>query len=109
MHSNCRSANITTLRAHSASPLMDLLEQSSRASASAQEEAILTASLDVFVRDGFAANMDAVAAAAGLAHRTMINHFPSKDALFEAWLQRSTTSELPKLSLATLGVIHADG
>jgi TetR/AcrR family transcriptional regulator of autoinduction and epiphytic fitness len=46
--------------------------------------AILRAAGDAFRRDGFhAATMDAIAEDAGVSKRTVYNHFPSKDVLFD--------------------------
>lgn len=91
------------MRTQSSPSLSDLLEQPRRHAASPQQEAILRAGLDVFLRDGFAGSIDAVAAAAGVARRTVFNHFASKDELFEALLERTTATELPKLTLTTRG------
>lgn len=47
--------------------------------------AILTAARRVFGRDGYArANLDVIAAAAGVSKRTIYNHFTDKQKLFEA-------------------------
>jgi TetR/AcrR family transcriptional regulator, mexJK operon transcriptional repressor len=91
------------MRTRSLSGLSDLLEQPRQRAASPQQDAILHAGLDVFLRDGFAATMDAVAAEAGVARRTVFNHFASKDELFEALLERTTATKLPKLTLTTRG------
>ncbi|MFG3441291.1 TetR/AcrR family transcriptional regulator [Nonomuraea sp. NPDC047897] len=45
-------------------------------------QAIMAAARDMFVRDGFDTNMDAIAAAAGVSKMTVYNHFASKEDLF---------------------------
>jgi TetR/AcrR family transcriptional repressor of mexJK operon len=46
---------------------------------------LLSAAQDQFERDGFrGASVDRIAAAAGVAKQTIYNHYPSKEALFEA-------------------------
>jgi AcrR family transcriptional regulator len=61
------------------------------------ESKILNAGRDVFLRDGYGASIDAVAAEAGVARRTVFNRFGSKEALFEAILLQSGEESLPKL------------
>jgi TetR/AcrR family transcriptional regulator, regulator of autoinduction and epiphytic fitness len=51
--------------------------------------AIIEAAIDEFRAAGYdLASMDRIAARAGASKRTVYNHFPSKDALFEEILQR---------------------
>ena len=60
-----------------------------RLSAPARREAILDAAAEVFGRLGFdGTRMEDVAKAAGIAKGLLYKHFPSKDALFEALLDR---------------------
>jgi TetR/AcrR family transcriptional regulator of autoinduction and epiphytic fitness len=50
--------------------------------------AILQAALESFRRDGFhATTMDGIAERAGVSKRTVYNHFPSKDELFDVVIQ----------------------
>ncbi len=49
-----------------------------------KREAIVRAARAVFVRDGFEAGMDLIAAEAGVSKVTVYNHFGSKEALFLA-------------------------
>lgn len=49
-----------------------------------KRQAIVTAARAVFVRDGFEAGMDLIAAEAGVSKVTVYNHFGSKEALFLA-------------------------
>ena len=89
-----------------------------RAEARDIEQAILEAATDLFMKDGFAASMDGVAAAARVSKRTLYERYPSKTHLFEAvltWLsgelahpvalldaQRPIEEELVRFSLALL-------
>lgn len=50
-------------------------------------EAILGAAKTIFLRDGYAASLDTIAAAAGVARQTLYNLFGSKDRLFRAVTQ----------------------
>ena len=53
----------------------------------ARRHALTEAAAAIFIRDGYAAaSMDRVAAAADVSKRTVYNHFPSKEELFEAIL-----------------------
>jgi TetR/AcrR family transcriptional repressor of mexJK operon len=49
-----------------------------------KREAIVLAAREVFIRDGFSAGMDLIAAEAGVSKVTVYNHFGSKEALFLA-------------------------
>jgi TetR/AcrR family transcriptional regulator, mexJK operon transcriptional repressor len=49
-----------------------------------KHDAILAAAKRVFLRAGYGASMDLVAAEAGVSKQTVYNHFASKDALFRA-------------------------
>lgn len=54
-----------------------------------KRESILTAALREFLAQGFdGTSMDRIAALAEVSKRTVYNHFPSKDELFEAILRR---------------------
>ncbi len=67
-----------------------LLERAERKRPTQDERraAILTAALDVFAENGFAAaRLDDVAQKAGVAKGTLYLYFPDKEALFEALLQ----------------------
>jgi len=58
-------------------------------------ERVLAAAAELFYRDGVrATGVDAVIAAAGVAKRSFYKHFPSKDDLVVAWLQRTSTDWL---------------
>jgi TetR/AcrR family transcriptional regulator, regulator of autoinduction and epiphytic fitness len=51
--------------------------------------AVVSAAIDEFLAAGFdATSMDRIAARAGVSKRTVYNHFPSKEALFEAILMQ---------------------
>ena len=65
---------------------MDLNEgDSGRAAAPARQDEIVDAATPVFLRFGYKkASMDAVAAAAGLSRQAVYLHFPGKEALFSA-------------------------
>ncbi len=64
-----------------------------------KRQAILDASLLEFQKNGFQnANMDAISESANVSKRTVYNHFPSKQALFEtiaetAWEQANQATE----------------
>src|ERR1700761_6150082 len=47
-----------------------------------KRQAIVSAARKAFVRDGFEAGMDLIAAEAGVSKVTVYNHFGSKEALF---------------------------
>jgi AcrR family transcriptional regulator len=49
-----------------------------------KRKAIVRAAREIFVRDGFDAGMDLIAAEAGVSKMTVYNHFGSKDVLFLA-------------------------
>jgi len=51
--------------------------------------AIVSAARDVFLRDGFDAGMDGIAAAAGVSKVTVYNHFRSKEELFTAVVSKA--------------------
>ncbi|WP_018349063.1 TetR/AcrR family transcriptional regulator [Longispora albida] len=51
--------------------------------ASRKRQAIVRAAREAFVRDGFSAGMDTIAAEAGVSKVTVYNHFGSKEALFQ--------------------------
>ena len=56
---------------------------------SRKRNTILDAASAVFREEGFeATSMDRIAERAGASKRTVYNHFPSKDALFEAVMAR---------------------
>ena len=64
-------------------------EPKERLTREARRHAILDAARDVFGRKGFdATRMDDVATAAGIAKGLLYKHFESKDALFEALIDR---------------------
>lgn len=72
-----------------------------------KHEAILTAAVDEFQRNGFAGtSMDQVAATANVSKRTVYNHFASKDELFMAIVselsQRCGVNECPYSSTESL-------
>jgi AcrR family transcriptional regulator len=58
---------------------------------------ILEAALAVFCKDGYNASIDAVAQRAKVARQTIYNHFGSKEALFEAALERASADLFAKL------------
>jgi AcrR family transcriptional regulator len=67
--------------------------------AEARREQILEAALKVFSNGGFAeTTMDAVAEVVGVSKASVYNYFPTKDALLQALVQRSSLlPELPEL------------
>ncbi len=68
-----------------------------------KRQAILEAAIAEFRGHGFeATSMDRIAASAGVSKRTVYNHFPSKDALFDAILM-----QLWQRSLDTVGVPYS--
>ena len=59
----------------------------------ATREAVLTAATTLFGKNGFAATtIDDVAAAAGVAKGAVYHHFPNKEAVFDAVLQRTSAA-----------------
>ena len=69
----------------------------------ATRDAILAAAATLFGDKGFAATtIDEVAAAAGVAKGAVYHHFPNKEAVFEAVLQR-TSAALAQRILAEVG------
>jgi AcrR family transcriptional regulator len=67
-------------------------------------DAILAAAKMVFLREGFAANLDSVAKAAGVARQTVYNQFGSKERLFSEVVQ----SVYQGLAAPMLVVQHGD-
>lgn len=71
-----------------------------RAGTAARREAILDAGKAVFLEEGFAvASMDRIAERAGVTKRTVYAHFPSKQALFGAAVERAcanVVSQIPQ-------------
>jgi TetR/AcrR family transcriptional repressor of mexJK operon len=65
------------LRAMSVSPAI-------RMASAPKHDAILDAARRVFLREGYSASMDLVAAEAGVSKQTVYNHFGSKEGLFRA-------------------------
>jgi TetR/AcrR family transcriptional repressor of mexJK operon len=65
------------LRAMSVSPAV-------RMASAPKHDAILDAARRVFLREGYSASMDLVAAEAGVSKQTVYNHFGSKEGLFRA-------------------------
>jgi TetR/AcrR family transcriptional repressor of mexJK operon len=55
-----------------------------RATSAPKHDLILAAAERVFLREGYSASMDLVAAEAGVSKQTVYNHFASKDGLFRA-------------------------
>ena len=75
-----------------------------RLSRDARHELILDAATEVFGRLGFSATrMDDVAKAAGIAKGLVYKHFSSKDALFEALIQRQGRAYASELAGALAG------
>ncbi len=58
-----------------------------RADALRNRRALLDSARTIFQRDGLAAQMDDIAACAGLGVGTLYRHFPTKDALIEVMIQ----------------------
>lgn len=56
---------------------------------------LIQAAREAFMREGYRASMDGIAARAGVAKQTLYNHFPSKDELF---------SETASLSAAAIAI-----
>jgi AcrR family transcriptional regulator len=68
-------------------------------------ERILETAGRLFYRDGFhAVGIDTVIAEAGVAKMTLYRHFPSKDALIAAYLERSNREVMEWLEDAVAGV-----
>ena len=66
--------------------------------------AILTAAEDLFGRHGFTpTTMDQIAQASGVAKGAIYHHFPTKEAVFEAVFQHSSTRLADQLGQATGG------
>ncbi len=71
----------------------------------AARERILEAAARLFLRDGFrAVGIDTIIAEAGVAKMTLYAHFPSKDDLIVAYLERSNEQFWAWLEGATAGV-----
>ncbi|MEU0069778.1 TetR/AcrR family transcriptional regulator [Streptomyces sp. NPDC006332] len=62
--------------------------------AEAKRRAIVTAARELFLREGFEASVDAIAAAAGVSKVTVYNHFGSKEALFIGVIKDSLDAPL---------------
>jgi TetR/AcrR family transcriptional repressor of mexJK operon len=69
--------------------------------ARSKRDAILTAALTVFVREGYAASVDQVAAEAGVSKQTVYSHFGSKERLFRACIEGSKRDVHDELDSAT--------
>jgi AcrR family transcriptional regulator len=68
-----------------------------------KRNAILTAALTVFSRDGYArASIDTIAASAGVSTRTIYNHFGDKANLFHVLITESAT----RVAEAQIALIH---
>jgi TetR/AcrR family transcriptional repressor of mexJK operon len=63
------------------------LRDADRSQAAETRDAILLAAKSVFLREGYGASLDKVAAAAGLARQTLYNQFGSKERLFSEVVQ----------------------
>ena len=69
--------------------MSEIAEVVSRRDRDARRGAILDAAEKVFLEEGFAAaSMSAIAARVGGSKGTLYNYFKSKEALFEAYVQR---------------------
>src|SRR2546423_6751652 len=76
-----------------------------RVSGAVRRDLILDAAADVFGRLGFGATrMEDVAEAAGVAKGLLYKHFPSKDAMFEALVEREGADFAETLRAALEGV-----
>lgn len=71
-------------------------------------EAIVAAGRRVLARADYRASMDDVAAEAGVARRTVFNHFRTKEALFEEILLVAAAEQLPALGLGASGDMRTD-
>lgn len=60
---------------------------------------VVDAATEAFMKEGYRASIDRIAAAAGVAKQTVYNHFPSKDVLFGEVSRRCSASI----------VVHLDG
>ena len=65
-------------------PAQIVLESAASPVSGPKRDAILDAAREVFLRDGYSASMDLVAAEAGVSKQTVYNHFGSKEKLFRA-------------------------
>lgn len=70
--------------------------------AEAKRRAILAAARTLFLRDGFDASVDAVAAEAGVSKVTVYNHFGSKEALFIEVVKDTLDAPLGGMPVAAL-------
>jgi len=71
----------------------------------AARERILEAASRLFLRDGFrAVGVDTIVAEAGIAKMTLYTHFPSKDDLIVAYLERANGQFWEWLDGASAGV-----
>ena len=73
-------------------------ERPLRADARRNREAVLEAAREAFAEEGLEAQMDEIAARAGVGVGTVYRHFPTKDALIEAlqadrWLQLAAAAD----------------
>jgi TetR/AcrR family transcriptional repressor of mexJK operon len=64
---------------------------------------LLEAAAEAFMKEGYRASLDRIAARAGVARQTLYNHFQSKEALFEEVI-RSTVRQV----LVTLEAVDGD-
>ena len=67
-----------------AAPLRAIGPGSVRTVSAPKHDVILDAARRVFLREGYSASMDSVAAEAGVSKQTVYNHFGSKEGLFRA-------------------------
>lgn len=68
----------------------EAITQTGREAASAARERILETAERLFYRDGYrAVGVDTIVAESGVAKMTLYRHFPSKDALIAAYLERT--------------------
>lgn len=63
-----------------------------------KHDAILEAARRVFLREGYSASMDLVAAEAGVSKQTVYNHFGSKEGLFRAIVEHASGEVLEVLA-----------
>ncbi|CAL9617776.1 hypothetical protein SUDANB176_05773 [Streptomyces sp. enrichment culture] len=74
-----------------------------------KRQAILRAARELFLREGFGAGMDVIAAEAGVSKVTVYNHFGSKEALFTAVITGALDEPLAKGTSAALeGLAEAE-
>jgi TetR/AcrR family transcriptional repressor of mexJK operon len=71
-------------------PVRALRETPVRTVRAPKRDAILDAARRVFLREGYSASMDLVAAEAGVSKQTVYNHFGSKEGLFRAILNHAS-------------------